>query len=127
MAAQKAQDPKKKEEGRQEKKQAPAPAALPVGSSDGKRRAANFTMSYREQRAQLAGCGRVAILDRDISLGQGGVLWSESRAAAPSGALVQNYVVGLGGGDIRPEHVDGLIADLRSRDEAGRPEIVEVA
>ena len=54
MAAQKAQDPKKKEEGRQEKKQAPAPAALPVGSSDGKRRAANFTMSYREQRAQLA-------------------------------------------------------------------------
>ncbi len=81
----------------------------------------------RELRERLAGCERVAVLDRDISLGQGGVLWSESRPAAPPGALVQNYVIGLGGGDIRPEHVADLIADVRRRDEAGAPEIVEVA
>ena len=36
-------------------------------------------------------------------------------------------MLGLGGGDIRPEHVDDLIDDLVARDEAREPEIVEVA
>lgn len=81
----------------------------------------------RELRAALAGKKRIGVLDRDISLGLGGVLWSEAHPAAPSYALVQNYVLGLGGGDIRPEHLVARIEDLAARDHAGAPEIVEVA
>jgi pyruvate/2-oxoacid:ferredoxin oxidoreductase alpha subunit len=80
----------------------------------------------RGLRELLAGCERVGFLDRDISLGHGGVLWSEGRGAAPPGSLVQNYVLGLGGGDIRPEHVDTILDELCKRDTAGEPEIVEV-
>ncbi|MBI5852855.1 MAG: pyruvate ferredoxin oxidoreductase [Planctomycetes bacterium] len=79
-----------------------------------------------ELREALGRCARVAILDRDISLGLGGVLWAESRACAREGAIVQNYVVGLGGGDIRPRDVDAMLRDLLARTAAGAPEIVEV-
>ncbi len=81
----------------------------------------------RELRSALAGKKRIGVLDRDISLGLGGVLWSEAHVCAPSYALVQNYILGLGGGDIRPEHVLARIEDLAARDHAGAPEIVEVA
>ncbi len=81
----------------------------------------------RELRAALAGKKRIGVLDRDISLGLGGVLWSEALACVPSNALVQNYILGLGGGDIRPEHVLARIEDLAAREHAGAPEIVEVA
>ena len=81
----------------------------------------------RELRAQLAGCKRLGVIDRDISLGLGGVLWSEARSSAPSDCLVQNYMLGLGGGDIRPEHITQLLDDLRARDEATEPEMMEVA
>lgn len=80
----------------------------------------------RELTSTLARCGRVAILDRDISLGLGGVLWSEARCTAPRDALVQNYVLGLGGGDIQPEHIGAVLEDLRARDTAGAPEMMEV-
>lgn len=81
----------------------------------------------RELRAALAGKQRIGVLDRDISLGLGGVLWSEAHVCTPSYALVQNYILGLGGGDIRPEHLVARIEDLAARDHAGAPEIVEVA
>lgn len=80
-----------------------------------------------ELRAALAGCRRIAVLDRDISLGFGGVLWGELRGAAPPGAVVQNYLLGLGGGDIRPEDVESVLADLLARERAGAPRILEVA
>ena len=78
-------------------------------------------------RAALANCSRIGILDRDISLGHGGILWSELRGAVPRDSLVQNYMVGLGGGDIRPEHLMKLLDDLMQREEAGEPDLVEVA
>ncbi len=81
----------------------------------------------RELAALLAGRERIAILDRDISLGHGGVLWSEARGFAPPNALVQNYMLGLGGGDIRPEHITQVLADLRGRRAADEPLIMEVA
>jgi pyruvate/2-oxoacid:ferredoxin oxidoreductase alpha subunit len=80
----------------------------------------------RVLRSALAGARRVGVIDRDISLGHGGVLWSETRGTAPGGSLVQNYVVGLGGGDIRPQHVTRVLEDLASRDAAGAPEIMEI-
>ena len=78
-------------------------------------------------RAALGRCRRIGVIDRDLSLGLGGIVWSESRGAAPAGAMVQNYVVGLGGGDIRPGHVEEILRDLSTRTRAGEPRIVEVA
>jgi pyruvate/2-oxoacid:ferredoxin oxidoreductase alpha subunit len=80
-----------------------------------------------ELRAALAGKTRIGVLDRDISLGLGGVLWSEALACTPADALVQNYILGLGGGDIRPEHILARFEDLAARAHSGAPEIVEVA
>lgn len=81
----------------------------------------------RELRRCLAGVSRIGVLDRDISLGLGGVLWSELRGAAPPGSLVQNYLIGLGGGDVRPQDVDHLLTDLIHREHAEEPRILEVA
>ena len=77
-------------------------------------------------RRHLAGKSRIAVLDRNISLGFGGVLWGETRGCAEPGALVQNYLLGIGGGDVRPEHIEGIIRDLGDRTEAGAPLMVEV-
>jgi pyruvate/2-oxoacid:ferredoxin oxidoreductase alpha subunit len=81
----------------------------------------------RELRHALAGCRRIGVIDRDISLGHGGILWSEVRGTAPAGSLVQNYIVGLGGGDVRPRDIDGILADLLNRQKTGDPRILEVA
>ncbi len=77
-------------------------------------------------RAALAGRARIGILDRDICPGLGGVVWAELRGLAPAGSIVQGYMLGLGGGDIRPKHVGDVIEDLCSRDRAGAPVFQEV-
>ncbi|MBI1849518.1 MAG: pyruvate ferredoxin oxidoreductase, partial [Planctomycetes bacterium] len=51
-----------------------------------------------ELRARLAGRERVAVIDRDLSPGLGGILWSELRACAEPGSVVQNTIIGIGGG-----------------------------
>ena len=71
------------------------------------------------------GVRRIAVIDRDISLGFGGILWGEVRGLAGPGAVVQGYVAGVGGGDVRPEHVAMIAADLAARGAAGRPVILE--
>jgi pyruvate/2-oxoacid:ferredoxin oxidoreductase alpha subunit len=78
-------------------------------------------------RSLLAGVPRVAVIDRNISPGLGGILWAESRAMADRDAVVQDYMIGLGGGDVRPEHLLDIIDDLQSRETAGEPFITEVA
>jgi pyruvate/2-oxoacid:ferredoxin oxidoreductase alpha subunit len=75
----------------------------------------------------LRGASRVAIVDRDISLGLGGVLWAEGRALAPHAALVQGYVTGVGGGDPRPSHVEAILDDLAARRAPGEPVLLETA
>ena len=74
----------------------------------------------------LAGVARIGFVDRDISPGLGGVLWGEGRSSAPKDALVQNYMIGLGGGDIRPENLEALFMNLMDRTEAGAPEFQDV-
>jgi pyruvate/2-oxoacid:ferredoxin oxidoreductase alpha subunit len=73
----------------------------------------------------LRGASRVAVVDRNVSLGFGGVLWGEARALAAPGALVQGYMIGLGGGDVRPGHVEAITADLAARTAPGAPVILE--
>jgi pyruvate/2-oxoacid:ferredoxin oxidoreductase alpha subunit len=77
-------------------------------------------------RAVMAGKTHIAVLDRDLSLGLGGVLWSELRALADPGAIVQNYIAGLGGGDVLPEHLISWLDDLWARDAAGAPVVTDV-
>ena len=81
----------------------------------------------RELRHALRHCSRVGVLDRDISLGLGGILWGEARATAPAGCLVQNYILGLGGGDVRPQTIEDVLADLVARQQVEDPRILEVA
>ena len=40
-------------------------------------------------------------------------------------AIVQGYMIGLGGGDIRPEHVLAIAEDVASRAAAGAPVLME--
>ncbi|MBI3183274.1 MAG: pyruvate ferredoxin oxidoreductase [Myxococcales bacterium] len=77
-------------------------------------------------RGYLAGRARVGVLDRNLCPGLGGIVWAELRGVAPPGCLVQGYVLGMGGGDIRPEHVERVLQDLTSRQRAGEPSFVEV-
>ncbi len=76
-------------------------------------------------RRWYAGRRRIAVIDRNISLGLGGVLWAETRGLADAGATVQNYIAGLGGGDVRPEHILNMVADLQARTISGAPAVME--
>jgi pyruvate/2-oxoacid:ferredoxin oxidoreductase alpha subunit len=77
-------------------------------------------------RRALAGARRVAILDRDVCPGLGGILWAEARGVVDPGALLQGYMIGVGGGDVRPRHLAGVLDDLLARSAPGVPAFVEV-
>lgn len=75
-------------------------------------------------RQACASATRVGVLDRDYAAGIGGVWWQDTRAAFQGhrdDLVIQDYLVGIGGGDVTPEIVDGLIDDLGERAEAGPP------
>jgi len=74
---------------------------------------------------EFAGKSRIVVLDRDISLGFGGVLWGELARLAAPGALVQNYLAGIGGGDVRPEHLEKVLADIKGRQRSDSPVFLE--
>ena len=80
-----------------------------------------------ELAAALGGRGKVGVIDRDLCPGLGGILWSELRGCLGGDAVVQSYMLGLGGGDVRPAHVGAVLDDLLGRERAGEPRIVEVA
>jgi pyruvate/2-oxoacid:ferredoxin oxidoreductase alpha subunit len=73
----------------------------------------------------LRSCRRVAVVDRNLSPGLGGIVWGEIRGLVNPLAVVQNYLLGLGGGDIRPQHIDWIIQDVAARDQAGEPVFME--
>ena len=75
-------------------------------------------------RAACAGATRVGVLDRDYAAGVGGVWWQEVRAAFQGrrdDLLVQDYLMGIGGGDVTPEIVGRALDDLTAREAAGPP------
>lgn len=73
----------------------------------------------------LRSCRRVAVVDRNLSPGLGGIVWGEIRGLANPLAVVQNYLLGLGGGDIQPRHIDWIIQDVSAREQAGEPVFME--
>jgi pyruvate ferredoxin oxidoreductase alpha subunit len=75
-------------------------------------------------RKCLAGVERVAVLDRNISPGHGGIFAEEARSAlydlAPEKRPeLYGYVLGLGGRDVTPEVIRDIVGQTRF---AGRPE-----
>jgi len=67
---------------------------------------------------------KLAVLDRNYAAGAGGVFWQDTRAAFQGhreDLLIQNYLTGLCGGDVTPAVIDGILADIAVRDEAGDP------
>ena len=75
-------------------------------------------------RRALAGVERVAVLDRNISPGHGGIFAEETRSALydvppDDRPQVFGYIVGLGGRDVTPVVIDDIIDQTRS---AVRPE-----
>jgi pyruvate/2-oxoacid:ferredoxin oxidoreductase alpha subunit len=79
----------------------------------------------RQIKAALAAARQVAVIDRDISLGYGGIVWGEISSIAGPEKVVQSYMAGLGGGDVRPRHIIEILADVGTRKEAGDPVIME--
>ena len=77
-------------------------------------------------RQAFSGISRIAVIDRDISLGFGGVLWGEVRGLIGPEAVIQNYVTGLGGGDVRPEHVEEMVNDALGREASSEPVFIGV-
>jgi pyruvate/2-oxoacid:ferredoxin oxidoreductase alpha subunit len=66
---------------------------------------------------------KIGVLDRDYSSGVGGIWWTEIKAAmyGHDGAMIQNYLTGVCGGDVTPDMIEEVIDDLMERKEAGRP------
>jgi pyruvate/2-oxoacid:ferredoxin oxidoreductase alpha subunit len=75
----------------------------------------------------LSSVRKIAVLDRDLSPGFGGILWGELRGALRGGQLVQSYLAGLGGGDVRPEHLLEILEDLERRTDPAPSILKEVA
>jgi pyruvate ferredoxin oxidoreductase alpha subunit len=75
-------------------------------------------------RDAVAGAERVAVLDRNLSPGRGGIFAEELRAALYAGnglprPEVYGYVVGLGGRDVTPPVIEDIV---RRTWRAGSPE-----
>ena len=73
-------------------------------------------------RSALAGARKVAVIDRNISFGHGGIMASEIRAAlcrVPDAPAVFSFIAGLGGRDITPETIEDILRYTCDRD---RPE-----
>ncbi len=71
-------------------------------------------------REALAGCRRVAVLDRNICVGMGGIFAQEIRSALyhqppERRPHIHGYIVGLGGRDIIPEVIEQIADDAEKR------------
>ncbi len=67
---------------------------------------------------------KFGVLDRDYAAGLGGVWWHDLRATLQGprdGAMVQNYLTGVCGGDVTPAMINEVIDDLLARRSAGKP------
>jgi pyruvate/2-oxoacid:ferredoxin oxidoreductase alpha subunit len=71
-------------------------------------------------RDALKGKTKVAVIDRNISLGSGGIFCQELRAAlihSPDHPLTYSYIAGVGGTDVTPEVIQKITFDALGRKE----------
>ncbi len=67
----------------------------------------------KELQKALQGVEAVAVLEKDISLGIGGAVWSELRGFIDK--PVSCFIGGLGGRDVRAEDIKGVISTLKKK------------
>ncbi len=78
-------------------------------------------------RQAIGSAGKIGVLDRNHSPGSGGIFWQEYATSLQGrDLLVQDYLVGLGGGDVTPKYINEVIDDLLARDQAAEPVWEEV-
>jgi pyruvate/2-oxoacid:ferredoxin oxidoreductase alpha subunit len=68
----------------------------------------------------LRGKKKIAVIDRNISLGSGGIFCQELRAAlvhSPEHPLTYSYLAGIGGTDVTPEVIEKIASDVIKRSE----------
>jgi pyruvate/2-oxoacid:ferredoxin oxidoreductase alpha subunit len=68
----------------------------------------------------LRGKKKIAVIDRNISLGSGGIFCQELRAAlvhSPDHPLTFSYIAGIGGTDVTPEVIQKIALDVMARSE----------
>ncbi|HUG41667.1 MAG TPA: hypothetical protein VMM12_14355 [Longimicrobiales bacterium] len=79
-------------------------------------------------RAALRRVRRVAVLDRNVSPGHGGIFAEEIRSALydvplDDRPIIHGYVLGLGGRDVTPAVIDEVIERARATDTPAREDI----
>ncbi len=79
-------------------------------------------------RRLLSGADRVAVLDRNVSPGHGGIFAEEIRSALydvppDDRPRLYGYVLGLGGRDVRPETIEEVIERTRAVDSPSREDL----
>jgi pyruvate/2-oxoacid:ferredoxin oxidoreductase alpha subunit len=68
----------------------------------------------------LRGKKKIAIIDRNISVGSGGIFGQELRAAlvhSPDHPLTFSYIAGVGGTDVTPEVLEKIAFDVMERND----------
>jgi pyruvate/2-oxoacid:ferredoxin oxidoreductase alpha subunit len=68
----------------------------------------------------LKGKKKIAVIDRNISLGSGGIFCQELRAALTHSSdrpLTYSYLAGIGGTDVTPEVIQKIAMDVMNRNE----------
>jgi pyruvate/2-oxoacid:ferredoxin oxidoreductase alpha subunit len=77
----------------------------------------------RELREAIRSGCRIGVLDRNISPGSGGVFWQEvcTTFVGRSDLVIQDYLLGLGGGDVTNDIIERVVADLAQRSSSGEP------
>ncbi len=75
---------------------------------------------FEKIRKILSGRKKVIVLDRNISFGLGGIFFNEIRSSLYSVSekpILLGYIWGLGGRDITPKDVEGVIKDAEKREK----------
>jgi pyruvate/2-oxoacid:ferredoxin oxidoreductase alpha subunit len=68
----------------------------------------------------LIGKKKIAVIDRNISLGGGGIFCQELRAAlvhSPDHPFIFSYIAGIGGTDVNPEVIEKIALDVMEKTE----------
>jgi pyruvate/2-oxoacid:ferredoxin oxidoreductase alpha subunit len=74
-----------------------------------------------EIQQALAGKKKIAVIDRNISLGSGGIFCQELRAALVHSSdhpLTFSYIAGVGGTDVDPDVIEKIALDVMKRRES---------
>jgi 2-oxoisovalerate ferredoxin oxidoreductase alpha subunit len=80
---------------------------------------------YEEIRQIAKEVDSIGVLDRSYTFGHGAAFYTETVGAlyrAPERPLVKNYVVGIGGRDVPPEEIEGILKKVLSKEDVSEVE-----